>query len=76
VLKAAAGTDVLFTIHTAGIPGAHLEVIEDGRTVAVLPSEAKTYRYTSDGARHWFRLNARAAAGTLLLLGNPIYINF
>ena len=34
------------------------------------------FPWTSDGAPHWLRLNARDAEGRLVLIGNPIYVNF
>jgi hypothetical protein len=30
----------------------------------------------SDGGRHWMRVNVRDAEGRLLVLGNPVYVNF
>ncbi|WP_020653746.1 hypothetical protein [Massilia niastensis] len=31
--------------------------------------------WRSDGARHWLRADVRDAAGKLILLGNPIYLD-
>jgi hypothetical protein len=44
-----------------------------GETVA---PEGRVFRFTSDGQRHWFRLNIRSADGKLLTLTNPIYLDF
>ena len=29
-----------------------------------------------DGGRHWLRVNVRDEQGKLLVLGNPVYVNF
>lgn len=34
------------------------------------------FRWRSDGARHWLRVDVRDADGKLALVGNPIYVNF
>lgn len=33
-------------------------------------------RWRSDGRRHWLRVDARDADGSLLMLGNPVYVNW
>jgi hypothetical protein len=65
------------------LPGAIAELLVDG-AVKSLPRDssapdggsAYTFHYMSDGRRHWIRANVRSADGKLLLLGNPIYLNF
>ena len=39
---------------------------------------AQTLRFDwrSDGERHWLRINVRGADGKLLIVGNPIYLNW
>jgi hypothetical protein len=80
-LKAAAGTRVEFNLTMTGLAGAHAEVVRDGEATA-LGDAAKSERETrefeevSDGKRHWLRVNVRGADGGLLVLGNPIYLNF
>jgi len=35
----------------------------------------REFSWPSDGKRHWLRVDVRDAAGKLILLGNPIYLN-
>jgi hypothetical protein len=74
LLAAPAGKQVRFIAAVAGLPGARLELVEDGKALAVPAS--LVVDWTSDGARHWFRLNGRSADGRLVLIGNPIYVNW
>lgn len=79
-LAAAAGTDVRFTLRVARAAGATAEVLIDG---APMPAQfaldgddaAHTFDWRSDGGAHWLRVDVRDAAGKLILLGNPIYLN-
>jgi hypothetical protein len=48
----------------------------DRQTYRELPFAVPKGDYQSDGKRHWFRINIRSAEGKLLILGNPIYLNF
>jgi hypothetical protein len=66
VLKAPAGTHVKFTLKMVGLVGAHAEVVRDG-VVTALGAAAK-------GAREM--RNVRGEDGGLLVLGNPVYLNF
>ncbi|MGE8231972.1 MAG: CehA/McbA family metallohydrolase [Stenotrophomonas sp.] len=59
-----------------------IELIVDGQRH---PSSVETgangvqqasLRWRSDGKRHWLRVDARDADGSLLLLGNPVYVNW
>jgi hypothetical protein len=65
------------------LQGAYAEIIQDGETTALMdksafgkPDETRGFDYVSDGKRHWFRVNARSAGGSLLIVGNSIYLNF
>ena len=78
-----AGQPIHFTVKMTALQNAHAEVIEDGtvttlldQTLAAHPSETRTFEVISDGKRHWFRINIRSATDKLLIVGNPIYINF
>jgi hypothetical protein len=82
-IASAAGTDVHFVLTMKGLEGAHPEVIRDGEVMTVTdasalkePSETRAFDYKSDGKRHWIGVNVRGADGSLLILGNPIYLNF
>jgi len=74
LLTAPAGRLVHFTATVTDLPGARLELVEDGKALAVPAS--LMVDWTSDGARHWFRLNGRGPDGRLVLIGNPIYVNW
>lgn len=82
-IKAPAGQQVHFTVKMIALQGAHPEIIEDGQSTALIdklasdkPDSTRGFDYMSDGKRHWFRMNARSADGLLLIVGNPIYLNF
>jgi len=81
-LAAAKGTTVHISMHAKALSGAHAELIVDGlvyRPNADLvlrdDDQALSFEWPSDGGRHWLRANVRAADGTLLIVGNPVYIN-
>ncbi|WP_298580767.1 CehA/McbA family metallohydrolase [uncultured Luteimonas sp.] len=72
-----------FELRVSGAPGARVEVIVDGAVAPLLtdanvvgPDQRLAWRWRSDGGRHWLRVDVRAADGRLLLVGNPIYVNF
>ena len=82
-IAAAAGEVIAFHARLENLPGGEIEVIEDGQVIAdaaqVAPGATGAmldFSWTSNGARHWLRLNARDAEGRLVLIGNPIYVNF
>ena len=78
-LKAPGGQVVQFDAAMAGLAGGHIEFILDGRPVAADPGGDPIHAHltwTSDGARHWLRINGRTAKGALVLIGNAIYLNF
>jgi len=81
-LAAPAGRTVRFTVDVTALAGGAIEIIQDGKPIrpganlAVHDARQSTsFNWTSDGKRHWLRANVRGAAGELLLVGNPIYIN-
>jgi hypothetical protein len=82
-LAAPKGTQVHFGLKLLHLEGAHPEVICDGQKLASVNEDAigqalenRSFTYASDGKRHWVRVNVRAADGRLLILGNPIYLNY
>ena len=82
-VKAVKGAVLRFSVQVAAPAGSIVEVIEDGHKAEVVPDtamtqaeETKNFDWTSDGARHWLRVNVRSPEGRLLSLGNPIYVNF
>ena len=82
-IAAPAGQQVHFTVKMFALQGAYLEMIQDGHSTSLMdksasskPDETRGFDYVSDGKRHWFRVNARSANGSLLIVGNSIYLNF
>jgi hypothetical protein len=82
-IAAPAGQKVHFTARMIALEGAHPEIIQDGQSTSLIeqsastkPNETREFDYVSDGKRHWLRVNVRSSEGTLLLIGNPIYLNF
>jgi hypothetical protein len=80
-LKAPAGTSVKYRLTMSGLAGAHAEVVRDGEVkslgdAAAGPMEVREFEEVSDGKRHWVRVNVRGSDGGLLVLGNPVYLNF
>jgi hypothetical protein len=82
-IHAAASQKVHFTLKMVALQDAYPEVIEDGQPTALIdktasaePNETKDFDYMSDGQRHWFRVNIRSTGGVLVIIGNPIYLNF
>jgi hypothetical protein len=73
-LSAPKGVSVHFAEHVENLPGGQLELVEDGKPVALAADGGLDW--ISDGARHWFRPGGRDARGLLVLIGNPIYVNF
>jgi hypothetical protein len=81
-LIAGAGTAVDFEAHVTHVTDARVVVLLDGKP---LPQgemaigsvdQHLPFRWTADGAPHWLRIEVRDASGKLLLIGNPIYIDF
>jgi hypothetical protein len=86
-IPAPAGQKVHFTTRMIALPDANPEIIQDGQptslpasladhSASTRPNPPREFDYVSDGKRHWFRVNIRSSEGTLLLIGNPIYLNF
>jgi hypothetical protein len=74
---------VHFTVRMIALQGAYPEIIQDGQLTALIdrstsekPDQTRGFDYVSDGKRHWFRVNVRSLDGSLLIVGNPIYLNF
>lgn len=76
------GDAVRFTLRVAKAKGARIEVLFDGERSSLLGQRevdadevVREFSWSSDGKRHWLRVDVRDAAGKLILLGNPIYLN-
>ncbi len=82
-IQSPAGEQIHFTLKMTALADDHPEIILDGESTTLLdPSVAKqneetrTFDYQSDGKRHWLRVNIRSQSGALLIVGNPVYLNF
>jgi hypothetical protein len=80
-MKVSAGVKVHFILTLKNLAGAHAEIVRDGVVeplgdAAKEPIELREFDQASDGKRHWVRVNVRGADGRLLVLGNPVYLNF
>lgn len=81
-LAAGPGAAVRFEASVDGVPdGARVVWIVDGQATEAVTGHAgeangRSLDWRSDGRRHWVRVEVRAADGALLLLGNPVYVNF
>jgi hypothetical protein len=82
-IAAPPGRNIHFTVRMAALQGAYPEIIEDGQPTTLLDKstakgtdETKAFDVISDGKKHWLRVNIRSADGSLLIMGNPIYLNF
>jgi hypothetical protein len=81
VVEAPAGVRVHFVLRMENLVGARAEVVRDGvaRVLGDAVRSAKETREvdeTSDGGKHWIRVNVRGTDGGLLVLGSPVYLNF
>jgi hypothetical protein len=77
------GDAVEFSAHAVAAGGGRVLWIEDGHEVTP-PTNADLYAadqtvplpWTSDGQRHWFRVEVAGPDSKLWLIGNPIYIDW
>lgn len=82
-LQVPAGQQVHFTLKMIALAGSHPEIILDGQPTTLLSTspaeqneETRNFDYQSDGKRHWLRVNVRSQSGAMLIVGNPVYLNF
>lgn len=82
-LAAPAGQPVSVAVHIAACAGASLHFFVDGEESSALPAQAVASAdltlhaaWTSDGKPHWLRAEVIAAGNHILLLGNPVYLNW
>ncbi|MBS1821917.1 MAG: PHP domain-containing protein [Acidobacteria bacterium] len=82
-MNVSTGTRIDLSLSLDNLAGAHVELIRDGEVVpfgdhksVAMQHEQWRAEQVSDGKRHWLRVNVRAQDGRLLVLGNPIYLNF
>lgn len=70
------GQSVHFTLKMLNLQNAYPEIVHDEPNLMTFGEQMTSFDYRSDGKRHWFRVNVRSMDGRMLILGNPIYINF
>jgi hypothetical protein len=82
-LTVTSGEAINLQLHASRCQGATASIVVDGAPSHELPPQAVSTddrvlhsTWISDGGRHWLRAEVRDASGQLLLLGNPVYINF
>lgn len=75
-LIALAGQTLHFTLKMLNLQGAYPEIVHDESKALLFGEEMTSFDFHSDGKRHWFRVDIHANDGRLLILGNPIYLNF
>jgi hypothetical protein len=82
-LGAPKGRTVRFSVSVKAPAGSRVETLVDGKALAQVDANVVNeatqhigFEWLSDGQRHWVRSNVRDANGQLLLIGNPIYLNY
>ncbi len=82
-LAAPTGVAVRFVVRVHGVINPHIEIYRDGALLGPpLTTETEgddiigDFSVEGDGARHWFAPQVRDASGRLVLIGNPIYVNW
>ncbi len=82
-LAAPADTPVSLDLHVANCPGSTVHWFLDGAESPALPEQSIASadqtlhaQWTFDGSRHWIRAEVHDSDGRLLLLGNPVYLNW
>jgi hypothetical protein len=81
LLDAPAGAQIAFKIEVSGLTEGSVVLLEDGKLLQAMtiPSQAQPAMHASwasDGHRHWFRADVVGPDQKLLLLGNPVYMNW
>lgn len=82
-LRASAGQEIEIEAHISGCNGASAELISGGKPVADAPKQAiredrASMHWTMKAAegRQWVLVQVRDLSGNIVLLGNPIFVNW
>ncbi len=73
MLHLKAGESVTISMKAENVPGPVIIFLEDGHANS---RGGESIEWTSDGNRHWLRAAVRSGNGDLVLLSNPIYVNY
>ncbi len=83
LLGAGAGEEVEVEAQVDGCDGDSAELVEGGGKVSGAPAQvihgdhaSLHWKVTAGSSRGWFFVEVRDASGQVLLLGNPIYVNW
>jgi len=81
-LQAHAGSTIQISTHIIACGGNQLRFLLDGQPVTSLaaniaqPDQTVALALPADGKKHWLRPDVVTPEGKLILLGNPIYLNY
>jgi hypothetical protein len=81
-LQAPTGSTIQISVHIVACGGNQLRFLLDGQPVAALaaniaqPDQTVALTLPADGKKHWLRPDIVTPEGKLILLGNPIYLNY
>jgi hypothetical protein len=81
-LHAPAGSTIQISAHIVACGGNQLRFLLDGQPVTALaaniaqPDQTVAFTLPADGKKHWLRPDVVTPEGKLILLGNPIYLNY
>lgn len=80
-VKASAGAKIHFVLTMKHLAGSRAEEVMDGvarplGAVVRNDTETREFDEISDGKRHWVAIHVLGQDGHLLVLGNPVYLNF
>lgn len=82
-LRVPSGDDIVVEVHVVGCRGATANLLLDGNPSPPLspqpvtaPDENLRFHLQADGKRGWLLVEIRDNRGQLLLLGNPVYLNW
>jgi hypothetical protein len=80
-LPVAKGGTVHVVARTTAVQGQQVVATVDGKALASaeqhVPANGEvSFDWASDGKPHWLRVDVRSPKGKLLILGNPVYVNY
>jgi hypothetical protein len=82
-LTASTGQPIAIEAHIVACAGAKAHLIVNGKELTTAPAQTLDngdqtlrWQWNSDATRGWFLIEVRDPAGQLLLLSNPVYVNW